>query len=140
MYLFCSDSNRISLPLAYSSRFSGSMKCPSMALTLSLLFRFLRHIDAHGKCYVLKFPCHGNDGHAFFVGWDCKGISLILAYSFRISGSMKFPSMTLTSCFFGLKHIDTHHKCYVSKFSCPENPERVFFLFGFQSYFLDFGL
>ena len=92
----CCNSTSISLTLAYRFRTSGSMKLSSMIST-SWSLCLLRHIDTHGKSPVSKCPCPGNDDHVLFCCWDSNGSSLTLAYSFRISGSMKSPSMTLTS-------------------------------------------
>ena len=54
-----------------------------------------------------------------FERWDSNSMSLTLAYSFRISCSMKSSSM-------------------VSKFPCPGNHDHASFSFvlGFQTYFL----
>ena len=60
--------------------------------------------------------------------WDFNNMSLTSAYSFRISCSVKSSSMIWTYWLF-LRHIDTHYKCYVSKFPCPGNHDHASFCF-----------
>ena len=76
-------------------------------------------IDTHCKSSVSKYPCPRNDHHASFsFSFVFNRMFLMLAYSFRMSGSIKCTCMTVTSDFLCIFLYFVCHKCSNPRICC----------------------